>query len=55
MYQPRAAVRYLKNHRYPVYERKIDDQPWVDPCEGSKLYSQGESDLRYIHTTGDGA
>jgi hypothetical protein len=22
----------------------------VDPCEGSKLYSQAESDLRYIHT-----
>jgi hypothetical protein len=39
-----------ENHRYLVYGRKIDDQLWVDPCEGSKLYSQAESDLRYIHT-----
>jgi len=39
-----------ENHRYLVYGRKIADQLWVDPCEGSKLYSQAESDLRYIHT-----
>src|SRR5215472_12133408 len=39
-----------ENHRYLVYGRKIDDQLWVDPCEGTKLYSQAESDLRYIHT-----
>ena len=39
-----------ENHRYLVYGRKIDDQLWVDPCEGSKLYSQAESDLRYINT-----
>lgn len=38
------------NHRYLVYGRKIGDQIWVDPCEGTKLYSQAESDLRYIHT-----
>jgi hypothetical protein len=41
---------FEENHRYLVYGRKIDDQLWVDPCEGSKLYSQAESDLRYIHT-----
>jgi hypothetical protein len=23
---------------------------WVDPCDGSKLVSQAEADLRYIHT-----
>jgi|SRR5215469_3139803 len=39
-----------ENHRYLVYGRKIGDQLWVDPCEGTKLYSQAESDLRYIHT-----
>jgi hypothetical protein len=41
---------FEENHRYLVYGRKIDDQLWVDPCEGSKLYSQAEADLRYIHT-----
>jgi hypothetical protein len=41
---------FEENHRYLVYGRKIDDELWVDPCEGSKLYSQAESDLRYIHT-----
>lgn len=40
----------LRELLYLVYGRKIDDQLWVDPCEGSKLYSQAESDLRYIHT-----
>jgi hypothetical protein len=39
-----------ENHHYLVYGRKVGDQVWVDPCQGSKLYSQGESDLRYIHT-----
>src|SRR5437588_255231 len=39
-----------ENHRYLVYGRIIADQLWVDPCEGSKLYSQAESDLRYVHT-----
>lgn len=39
-----------ENHRYLVYGRKIGDQIWVDPCEGTKLYSQAESDLRSIHT-----
>jgi hypothetical protein len=39
-----------ENHRYLIYGRKIGDQIWVDPCEGSKLFSQAESDLRYIHT-----
>lgn len=41
---------FEENHRYLVYGRKIDSQLWVDPCEGSKLYSQAESDLQYIHT-----
>jgi hypothetical protein len=39
-----------EKHRYLVYGRNIADQLWVEPCEGSKLYSQAESDLRYIHT-----
>ena len=39
-----------ENHRYLVYGRRIGDRLWVDPCEGSKLYSQAESDLQYIHT-----
>jgi hypothetical protein len=41
---------FEEDHRYLVYGRKIDEQLWVDPCEGSKLYSQAEADLRYIHT-----
>jgi len=41
---------FEENHRYLVYGRKIDDELWVDPCEGSKLYSRAEPDLRYIHT-----
>ncbi len=41
---------FEENHRYLVYGRKIADQLWVDPCEGSKLYSQADPDLRYIHT-----
>lgn len=39
-----------KDHRYLIYGRKIGGQIWVDPCEGSKLFSQAEPDLRYIHT-----
>lgn len=39
-----------ENHRYLIYGRKIGDQIWVDPCEGSKLFSQAELDLHYIHT-----
>jgi hypothetical protein len=39
-----------ENHRYLVYGRKIGEQIWVDPCEGSKLFSQAEPDLRYIRT-----
>lgn len=37
-------------HRYLVYARKVGDQLWVDPCQGSKLLSQAEPDLSYIHT-----
>lgn len=39
-----------ENHRYLIYGRRIGDQIWVDPCEGSKLFSQAEPDLHYIHT-----
>ena len=28
----------------------VGSKLWVHPCEGSKLYSQVEPDLRYIHT-----
>jgi len=42
--------RLEENHRYLIYGRKIGDEIWVDPCEGSKLFSQSEPDLRYIHT-----
>jgi len=41
---------FEENHRYLVYGRNIGDQLWVDPCEGSKLFSQAEPDLRYLHT-----
>ena len=39
-----------EQHRYLVYGRRIGDQLWVAPCEGSKLISQAEADLQYIHT-----
>lgn len=41
---------FEERHRYLVYGRKVGGQWWVDPCEGSKLISQAEADLRYIHT-----
>ena len=41
---------FEENHRYLVYGRNIGDQLWVDPCAGSKLFSQAEPDLRYLHT-----
>lgn len=39
-----------ENHTYLVYGRRIGDQLWIDPCEGSKLMSLAERDLRYIHS-----
>jgi hypothetical protein len=41
---------FVQDHRYLVYGRKVGDLLWVDPCDGSKLVSQAEADLRYIHT-----
>ena len=41
---------FEERHVYLIYGRKVGDQLWVDPCEGSKLASQAEGDLRYIHT-----
>jgi hypothetical protein len=41
---------FEENHSYLVYGRKIGNQMWVDPCEGSKLLSLAEPDLRYIHS-----
>lgn len=37
-------------HSYLVYARTFAEHLWVDPCDGSKLVSQAEVDLRYIHT-----
>ena len=39
-----------ENHTYLVYGRRIGNQLWIDPCEGSKLMSLAERDLRYIHS-----
>jgi hypothetical protein len=39
-----------ENHSYLVYGREIGDQLWVDPCDGTKLISLAEADLRYIHS-----
>lgn len=39
-----------ENHSYLIYGRKMGDHLWVDPCEGSKLLSLAEPDLRYIHS-----
>ena len=41
---------FEERHRYLIYGRKVRQELWVDPCEGSKLISQAEADLRYIHT-----
>jgi hypothetical protein len=38
-----------ERHSYLIYGRSIGDQLWIDPCEGSKLVSLAEADLRYIH------
>jgi hypothetical protein len=39
-----------EDHSYLVYGRRIGEALWLDPCEGSKLVSLAEADLRYIHT-----
>jgi len=42
--------KFEENHSYLVYGRRVGDAVVADPCEGSKLISQAEKDLRYIHT-----
>jgi hypothetical protein len=39
-----------KNHSYLVYGQVIAGKLWIDPCNGSKLISAAEDDLKYIHT-----
>ena len=39
-----------ENHTYLIYGRRIGDQLWIYPCDGSKLISLAERDLRYIHS-----
>lgn len=41
---------FEENHRYLIYGRRIGDQLWINPCEGSKLISLAEPDLKYIHS-----
>jgi hypothetical protein len=38
-----------ENHAYLIYARTVGEALWIDPCEGSKLLSAAEDDLRYIH------
>lgn len=38
------------SHSYLVYAHRIGNAIWADPCEGSKLISKAEADLRYLHT-----
>ncbi len=38
------------DHEYLIYGRWVNKHLWVDPCEGTKLMSQAEADLRYLHT-----
>lgn len=35
---------------YLVYAHRVAGQLWIDPCDGAKLISQAEADLRYIHS-----
>jgi hypothetical protein len=42
--------KFEERHSYLIYGRAIGGTVWVNPCEGSKLVSQAEDDLRYIHT-----
>lgn len=46
----RDCHAFEENHSYLIYGQRISDQLWVNPCEGSKLISLAEGDLRYIHS-----
>ena len=41
--------KFEERHIYLIYAHKIGNQLWADPCD-SKLKSQAEADLKYLHT-----
>ncbi|ABF41535.1 hypothetical protein Acid345_2534 [Candidatus Koribacter versatilis Ellin345] len=39
-----------EQHSYVVYAQKHQGFLWLDPCAGTKLRTQGQEDLRFLHT-----
>lgn len=46
----RGCHALVKDHSYLIYGHGVDRELVVDPCSGSKLVSEAERDLRYLHT-----
>lgn len=42
--------RLEERHSYLIYAHRVVDRLWIDPCDGAKLISQAEDDLRFLHS-----